>query len=118
MAKTAYQVDTRSWLLRRQQDARHMVRYRYRCLYYRKGKTNILISQIVFANVSEANAIVNTAIEESNINSLGVVVLDELHMINDDHRGYLIELMASKLLVLDQNIQIVGMSATLTVGDA
>ena len=44
-----------------------------------------------------------------------MVVLDELHMIDDDHRGYLMELMASKLLSLDHAVQIVGMSATLTV---
>ena len=36
-------------------------------------------------------------------------------MIDDDHRGYLIEIMASKLLVLETPVQIVGMSATLTV---
>ena len=63
----------------------------------------------------KANALVNTAIEDCTINDLGVVVLDELHMINDDHRGYLMELMASKLLVLESHVQIVGMSATLTV---
>lgn len=43
------------------------------------------------------------------------MVLDELHMIDDDYRGYLLELMATKLLCLSQPIQIVGMSATLTV---
>ena len=36
-------------------------------------------------------------------------------MVDDDHRGYLIEIMASKLLVLEREVQIVGMSATLTV---
>lgn len=63
----------------------------------------------------KANALVNAAIQDCTINNLGIVVLDELHMINDDHRGYLMELMASKLLVLENPVQIVGMSATLTV---
>ena len=58
----------------------------------------------------------NTAIEECTINDLGIVVLDELHMIDDDHRGYLMELMATKLLSLQQGVQIIGMSATLSVG--
>lgn len=57
----------------------------------------------------------NTAIEECTINDLGIVVLDELHMIDDDHRGYLMELMATKLLSLQQGFQIIGMSATLSV---
>jgi replicative superfamily II helicase len=36
-------------------------------------------------------------------------------MIDDDYRGYLLELMATKLLCLSQPVQVVGMSATLTV---
>ena len=57
----------------------------------------------------------NTAIEDCSINDLGIVVLDELHMIDDDHRGYLMELMATKLLSIEQATQLVGMSATLLV---
>ena len=40
--------------------------------------------------------------------------MDELHTIIDDHRGYLMELMASKVLSLEHRVQLVGMSATLT----
>lgn len=36
-------------------------------------------------------------------------------MIDDDHRGYLMELMATKLLSVQCDIQIIGMSATLSV---
>lgn len=43
------------------------------------------------------------------------MVLDELHMLDDEHRGYLLELMVTKLLLLKQDIQIIGMSATLSV---
>lgn len=63
----------------------------------------------------KANSLINTAIEECSIGELGVVVLDELHMLDDEHRGYLLELMVTKLLLLRQNIQIIGMSATLSV---
>lgn len=43
--------------------------------------------------------------------------MDELHMIDDDNRGYILELMATKLLNLDlgDKVQIIGMSATLSV---
>lgn len=58
---------------------------------------------------------VNTAIDDCSINKLKIVVLDELHMIDDDHRGYLMELMATKLLALPRSIQMIGMSATLSV---
>jgi replicative superfamily II helicase len=43
------------------------------------------------------------------------VVIDELHMIDDESRGYILELMATKLLSLEQKVQLVGMSATLNV---
>jgi hypothetical protein len=58
---------------------------------------------------------VNAAIDDCSITKLKIVVLDELHMIDDDYRGYLMELMATKMLCLSQQLQIVGMSATLTV---
>lgn len=64
---------------------------------------------------SQANSLINTAIEECSIGDLGVVVLDELHMLDDENRGYLLELMVTKLLLLQQDIQIIGMSATLSV---
>ncbi|KAF4339524.1 DNA polymerase theta subunit [Fusarium beomiforme] len=63
--------------------------------------------------LEKANALVNTAIEDCSISKLRAVVLDELHMVDDDHRGYLLELVATKLLSLEQPVQIVGMSATL-----
>ncbi|KAG6981859.1 DNA polymerase theta [Fusarium oxysporum f. sp. conglutinans] len=63
--------------------------------------------------LEKANALVNTAIDDCSISKLRAVVLDELHMVDDDHRGYLLELVATKLLSLEQRVQIVGMSATL-----
>jgi replicative superfamily II helicase len=60
---------------------------------------------------------VNTAIEDLSIGKLGCVVMDELHMIDDESRGYILELMATKLLSLDieDKVQLIGMSATLSV---
>ncbi|KAM0529895.1 hypothetical protein ACHAPS_000531 [Verticillium nonalfalfae] len=65
--------------------------------------------------IEKANAMINTAIDDCSIKHLRIVVLDELHMIDDDHRGYLMELMATKLISLPQSMQVVGMSATLSV---
>ncbi|KAI1345158.1 P-loop containing nucleoside triphosphate hydrolase protein [Xylariaceae sp. FL0016] len=62
----------------------------------------------------KANMLVNTAIDECTISGLRAVVLDELHMVNDDHRGYLMELIATKLMSLEHRVQIIGMSATIS----
>ena len=53
--------------------------------------------------------------EDLTVGDLGVVVIDEIHMVDDGSRGYILELMATKLLSLEQDVQIVGMSATLSV---
>ncbi|KID68618.1 helicase and polymerase containing protein tebichi, partial [Metarhizium hybridum] len=63
--------------------------------------------------LEKANALVNTAIADGSISKLRSVVLDELHIIDDDHRGYILELIAAKLVCLGQQVQLIGMSATL-----
>ncbi|CAJ2501813.1 Uu.00g046660.m01.CDS01 [Anthostomella pinea] len=66
----------------------------------------------------KANMLINAAIDDCTISKLKAVVLDELHMVDDDHRGYLMELIATKLLSLEHGVQIIGMSATLAWLDA
>ncbi|OAP59495.1 hypothetical protein AYL99_06793 [Fonsecaea erecta] len=71
---------------------------------------------IAVCTIEKANSLVNSAIDEGKSGEIGVVVLDEVHMINDEHRGYLMELLATKLMSLasrDKKVQIVGMSGTL-----
>jgi replicative superfamily II helicase len=45
---------------------------------------------------------------------LSAVTIDELHMVGDAQRGYLLELMLTKLRYLKTSIQIIGMSATIS----
>lgn len=65
--------------------------------------------------MEKANSLVNSAIDDCSIQQLRAVVLDELHMIDDNHRGYLLELMTTKLMSLEQPVQVIAMSATLPV---
>ena len=69
---------------------------------------------VAVCTIERANSLVNTAIEDGKIDQLGVVVIDELHMLDDESRGYIMELMMTKLISLQHGIQIVGMSATLS----
>lgn len=68
---------------------------------------------VAVCTIEKANSMVNAAIEEGKHAGFAAVVLDELHMLNEEHRGYILELLASKLLSLDSGVQIIGMSATL-----
>jgi DEAD/DEAH box helicase len=72
-------------------------------------------TDIAVCTIEKANSLINGAIEECSVDKLGVVVLDELHMLDDNHRGYILELLATKLLILESGVQIIGMSATLSV---
>ncbi|MCJ1306382.1 hypothetical protein MMC25_000024 [Agyrium rufum] len=72
---------------------------------------------IAVCTIEKANAIVNTAIEDGTIRDLSVLVIDELHMIDDSHRGYLLELATTKLKCIQNEVQIIGMSATLADPD-
>uniref|UniRef100_A0AAG5DAB0 DNA polymerase theta n=1 Tax=Anopheles atroparvus TaxID=41427 RepID=A0AAG5DAB0_ANOAO len=72
---------------------------------------------LAVCTIEKANSIVNRLLEQSNIASLGLVVVDEAHLISDPSRGYILELLLTKIrCVAKQNehrIQIVCMSATL-----
>ena len=64
-------------------------------------------------------------LEDNSIGKLGALVLDEIHMIGDPQRGYIMELLVTKILAVRMPIQvaswsskysrqIIGMSATMT----
>lgn len=69
--------------------------------------------QVAVCTFEKANALLNTLLNEGRSNELGVVVIDELHMLAEDGRGPLLELFATKLRLLPQPPQLVGLSATL-----
>ncbi|WPJ59104.1 hypothetical protein SMAC4_00360 [Sordaria macrospora] len=69
---------------------------------------------VAVCTMEKANSLINAAITDCSISKLRAVVLDECHMIDDGFRGYLLELMTTKLLCLEQQVQIIAMSATLT----
>jgi DNA polymerase theta len=68
---------------------------------------------ICVCTIEKANSMINQLIECGRLDEICMLVIDEVHMIMDVNRGYLLEILLTKVMYMNIDCQIVGMSATL-----
>lgn len=71
--------------------------------------------EVAICTFERANILLNQLLENKETQDhLSMVIVDELHMLGDKHRGYLLEIILSKVhFIYQEKVQIIGMSATL-----
>lgn len=63
-------------------------------------KRGFATTDVAVCTIEKANSLVNRLMEEKKMSTLGIIIIDEMHMIGDGQRGYLLELMLSKIRFL------------------
>lgn len=58
-------------------------------------------NSIYVATIEKALGIIDSLIEQKRLNEIGLVVVDELHLIGDQSRGSTLEAFLTKLVVLN-----------------
>lgn len=70
--------------------------------------------EVAVCTIERANILLTQLLDEHREDQLKMVVVDEIHMLADAQRGFLLEVMLSKIkYLLRDQVQVVGMSATL-----
>lgn len=70
-------------------------------------------NSIFIATIEKGLALLDSLIAENRSDEIGLIVVDELHLLGEVGRGGTLEILLTKAMLVDTGMQIVGMSATI-----
>ncbi|XP_026462866.1 LOW QUALITY PROTEIN: DNA polymerase theta-like [Ctenocephalides felis] len=75
-------------------------------------------THVAVCTIEKANSIINRALSDESLGDIGAIIIDELHLVGDPDRGYILELLLTKVRYICEKdkslkMQLIGMSATL-----
>ncbi|XP_014605340.1 PREDICTED: helicase POLQ-like isoform X2 [Polistes canadensis] len=71
-------------------------------------------NSIYMCTIEKALGLINSLIELQRLNEIGLLIVDELHLLGENGgRGATLEGLLTKMMYMNENIHIVGMSATI-----
>jgi len=103
-------------------------------LYSSRGASTFYKTDVAVCTLERANGLLNRLVVEDRLGDVGLIVVDEVHLLGDTSRGFLLEMMLMKALLLpharmepdsvtegdapiaahpNDRLQVVAMSATL-----
>lgn len=68
---------------------------------------------VFVCTIEKSLALMDSLIENDRANEIGLIVVDELHLLGEEGRGAILETVLAKTMFINAGIQIVGMSATI-----
>ncbi|OHT02162.1 DEAD/DEAH box helicase family protein [Tritrichomonas foetus] len=92
--------------------------YSVRPFYANIGTSEFANGSIAICTFEKAHTLINAAIRNKYIDKFQLVVIDEIHMLGDSHRGATVEALVAKMKLLPNPPQIIGLSATINADDA
>lgn len=70
--------------------------------------------EVVVCTIERANILFTQLLDAHREDQISMVIVDEIHLLSDQQRGFLLEVLLSKVkFILKEKVQIIGMSATL-----
>jgi replicative superfamily II helicase len=92
-------------------------KFSVRAFYQNVGGPDFRRGQIAVCTYEKAHSLINAAILGKYSERLKLLVVDEIHMIGEEHRGPVVEALVVKALLLRPRMRIIGLTATVNVND-